>query len=119
MKDSRNKLIIYYEPEITEKNIEYVFQRLIFSITASFFYEGYKYSKEQFNAILDIVKKWLAIYVNTKNIAKINWNEFVFVRQQLFELDSKYINIDVFYAAECYEWILQLQVLLEKSQERK
>jgi len=118
MENKKNKLIIYYEPRLTNENIEYVFQRLIFSITAASFLENYKCSKEQFNKILDIIRKWLAIYINKKSISEIDMNEFIFVRQQLFELDSKYISTDGFYAAECYEWILQLQILLEKSNER-
>lgn len=118
MDKQKNKLVVYYEPNLTNENIEYVFQRLIFSITAATFFENYKYSKEQFNKILDIIRNWLAIYINTKSISKIDFNEFISIRQQLFELDSKYISCDGFYAAECYEWILQLQILLEKSKER-
>lgn len=115
MDNNKNKLIINYEPNLTEKNIEYVFQRLLFSIVSASGFELYTESMNEFDKILNIVKKWIVIYANTKDISKIDWNEFVLVRQQLFELDSRYISVDGFYAAECYEWILQLQVLLEKS----
>lgn len=118
MVEQKNKLINYYEPKLTNDNIEYVFQRLIFSIIASIVFENYTESKIKFENIFNIVKKWTYIYVNTKNLSKIDWNEFVLVRQQLFELDSKYMSVDEFYAAECYEWILQLQILLEKIRER-
>ena len=57
---------------------------------------------------------WIVNYANTKDLSLINWNEFIKVRQKLFELDSKYLPIDGCYADEAYEWSLKLQILLEK-----
>lgn len=108
-------LTITYESIPTRANINYVFQKLVTSIIASTGFDLYEESHQEFKQILNTVMKWIVDYVNTENLNSIDFNEFIIIRQQLFELDSKYLPIDGRYAEEAYEWALQLQVLLEKS----
>ncbi len=104
-----------YEPIPTKKNIEYAFQRLVTPIEFAIDFKPYEESKKEFEEILDTIKKWIIIYTNTNDLNQINWEQFIEIRQQLFELDSKYLPSDGFYAEDAYEWALQLQVLIEKS----
>ncbi len=111
---SKEKTIFEYEPNPIEKNIEFAFQKLIFSVTASANYNCYKETENEWKDILKIINKWLNIYVNTKNLSKINPKEFNIIQEKLFELDSKYLQESSLYAEDAYEWIIQLKILLEK-----
>lgn len=113
-KSKKRELDITYEPDPTKKNIDYMFQRLVTALIASTGFTLYEKSHVEFKAILEKVMNWIINYANTKDLSLINWNEFIEVRQKLFELDSKYLLKDGCYAEEAYEWTLQLQILLEK-----
>lgn len=110
----RGNYTFVYEPIPTEKNIEYIFQRLIFAVIEASNYEPYKTTRPEWEKILEIITKWLSIYINDKNLLEINWDEFLEIKEQLFQFDSKYLSADGLYAEEAYEWILQLEIILEK-----
>lgn len=110
----KRELSITYEPTPTKKNIDYMFQRLVTPLIASTGFNLYEESHGEFKAILEKVMTWIVNYANTEDLSLINWNEFIEIRQKLFELDSKYLPQDGCYAEEAYEWSLQLQILLEK-----
>lgn len=109
-----NKNTFNYDANPTNENITYVFERLITPIAVATNFTPYKKSWEQFENILKTVAKWMITYDTTKDLLQINFEEFIKVRQQLFDLDSKYLPEDGFYAEDAYEWILQLQILIEK-----
>lgn len=104
-----------YKPIPTEQNIEYAFERLLLPIVESANYGEYKESHDKYNSILLIIIKWISSYVNTKTLKNIELNEFYEIKQQLFELDNKYLSFNELYAEEAYEWILQLQIIIEKE----
>lgn len=110
----RKKYNFVYEPIPTNLNIEYIFQRLIFAVLESFNYEPYKSTKKEWKEVLVVVIKWLSIYINSKDLLKIDQNEFNSIKKQLFEFDSMYLSVEGLYAEEAYEWILQLEIILEK-----
>ena len=103
-----------YEPIPTINNVEYVFQRLLLSVIESTGFQPYEKSHDEYKKIAPIIIKWVIEYANTKDLLLINWDEFVYIRQQLFKLDSNNLSVDGLYSEEAYEWILQLQILLEK-----
>lgn len=103
-----------YEPVPTIKNVEYVFQRLLLSVIESTGFIPYEKSQDEYKKIAPIIIKWVIDYANTKDLLRIDWDEFIYIRQQLFELDSKNLSVEGLYAEEAYEWMLQLQILLEK-----
>ena len=103
-----------YKPVPTINNVEYVFQRLLLSVIESTGFQPYEKSHDEYKKIASIIIKWVIEYANTKDLLRINWDEFVYIRQQLFELDSNNLSVDGLYAEEAYEWMLQLQILLEK-----
>jgi hypothetical protein len=111
MKDNES----VYEPIYNTKNIEFVFQKLLFSLIESINFKEYIDSKEEFQEILEVINKWINNYVNNNEILEIDKNEFENVKKRLFELDNKYLNIDGLYAEECYDWILQLEILMMKN----
>lgn len=104
-----------YEPVYNTKNIDYAFQKLLFSLTESINFREYVESKNEFQEILEVINKWINNYVNNNERLEIDKNEFENVKKRLFELDNKYLNIDGLYAEECYEWILQLEILMMKN----
>ncbi len=113
--DRGDVLTITYEAFPTKENINYAFQKLVTPIIAATGYKPYQESQQDFKQILDTVTDWIILYANTNDLSKINWDEFINIRQRLFDLDSKYLPLDGCYAEEAYEWAIQLQVLLEKS----
>ena len=117
--DNESALTITYESNPTEKNIDYAFQRLLFPVIAGTGFEPYKESRQEFTQILNTIMNWVVIYANSKDLTQIKWDEFIEIRQQLFDLDSKYLPAAGYYAEDAYEWALQFQVLLEKKIKEK
>lgn len=110
----RKNYTFVYEPVPTEKNIEYIFQRLIFAVIGASNYEPYKSTQSKWKEILKIIEEWLSIYINSKKLLEINLDEFKKIKQQLFEFDNEYLSTEGLYAEDAYEWILQLEIILEK-----
>ena len=109
-KNQRKVLYSIYESIPSEENINYAFEKLIMPLTASTGYKYYEDVHNDFQEILKIVSNWLIIYVNTLNLNNINIEEFNDVKTKLFELYEK--NLGGYYIQDAYEWILQLELLI-------
>jgi len=103
-----------YEPNPTDENITYAFEQIITPIAIATNFIPYKKSWKHFEEILKKVTKWAIIYDTTKDLLKVDFEEFINIRQQLFELDSEFLPEDGLYVEKAYEWVLQLQILIEK-----
>lgn len=115
MKGNSKELHITYRSIPTYENVSYAFERLIIPITIATSFEPYRDSWEQFNIVLDIVKKWVIIYDTTKDLTKIDVNEIKKVDSILYELDGKYLSTEGLYAENAYIWFGQIQVLIKKA----
>jgi len=98
-----------------KKNIEVVFQKLIFSLASASGYKEYEKSHQDLKHILDVVINWIIIYSNTKDLNQINKRVIINIKQRLFELDGEYLLKDEWYIQQAYEWLLQLELLIEKN----
>ncbi len=110
----KNKYIFTYEPLPTEKNIEYALQRLLLALVESANYDEYSDSQNEYKMIIDRVINWIKIYVNEKDFKRINIKEVLEIRDQLYDLDNKYLSKNGLYAEDSYERILQFQIIVEK-----
>ncbi len=109
-----NEFIIKYTASATKENINYVFERLITPLAIATAFEPYKESWSSFENVLKIVTSWAIVYDQTKDLSKINLNEFKHVDDVLYHLDDKYLNKDGLYAEEAYEWLIQLSIIIKK-----
>lgn len=110
-----SELNITYNAIPNKENIYYAFQRLISSLAISTIFEPYKESHEEFNEILKVVCNWAIDYDKNYDLTRISLDEVKNVSDMLFELDNKYLSKEGLYVEDAYEWILQIEILLEKS----
>lgn len=115
MEVNSKELHITYSAIPTYENVSYAFERLITPITIATSFEPYKDSWEQFNIVLDIIKKWVIIYDKTKDLTKIDVDEIKEVECILYDLDGKYLSTEGLYAENAYIWLGQIQVLIKKA----
>jgi len=101
------------------EKVDYTFQRLITSIAIASIYEPYKDSQKEFKEVLNIIIKWNINYDKTKDLSVIKLDEFKSVDKILYELDGKYLDSEGLYAEEAYEWILQLEILIQQFLKEK
>lgn len=102
-----------YETTPTEENIYYMFQRFVLPIIISTQYTPYQEYWDDYEKLLSIVRKWIGIYFNTKDLTKIdNIKEFDEVEtiilnlmDNCFILNSKYIEeIDIWHGEFLELW---------------
>lgn len=102
-----------YETKPTEKNIYYMFERLVLPIIISTQYTPYKEYWNDYEKLLSIIKKWIGTYYNTKDLTKIdNIKEFDEVEtiildlmDSCFMINSKYIEeIDIWHGEFLQMW---------------
>lgn len=114
-----------YETTPTEENIYYMFQRFVLPIIISTQYTPYQEYWDDYEKLLSIVRKWIGIYFNTKDLTKIdNIKEFDEVEtiilnlmDNCFILNSKYIEeIDIWHGEFLELW---KEACLMKKGEKK
>lgn len=110
-----SNLLINYKCEFDDKQIKYMFQRLITSLATSFNYSLYKEDNEIINKILKNVCTWYINYLKMKTLKFIDEEDLNKNIDILYDLDGKYLSVDGIFIEESYEWILQLKNIMKKE----
>jgi len=110
-----SNLLINYKCEFDDKQIKYMFQRLITSLATSYNYILYKEDNEIINKILKNVCNWYISYLKTKTLKFIDEEDLNKNIDILYDLDGKYLSVDGIFIEESYEWILQLKNIMKKE----
>ncbi len=115
-----DKYTVTYELKPEFKNINYIFERLTLSIVISTEYEPYKKYYKEFDKMFLILKKWINIYYNIKDITKINdlksFDEFENILSYLME---KCLQIDTRYIEEISIWYNEFLLIWKMANEMK
>lgn len=108
-----------YNSSLTERDINCAFANVFMYLLEAVNFAPYKESKQQFDNVLQKVKKWYKSYCTFESLSFIDADELNNVDDILYELDGKYLTEDGLSAEMLYEWFIQLCVLIEKSKERR
>lgn len=108
-------LLINYKCEFDDKQIKYMFQRLITSLATSYNYSLYREDNETINKILKTVCTWYINYQKAKTLKFIDEEDLNKNIDILYDLDGKYLSVDGIFIEESYEWILQLKNIMKKE----
>ena len=115
-----DKYNVTYELKPEFKNINYIFERLTLVIVISTEYEPYKKYYKEFDKMFLILKKWINIYYNRKDITKINdlksFDEFENILSYLME---KCLQIDTRYIEEINIWYNEFLLVWKMANEMK
>lgn len=115
-----DKYTVTYELKPEFKNINYIFERLTIVIVISTEYEPYKKYYKEFDKMFLILKKWINIYYNIKDITKINdfksFDEFEDIISYLME---KCLQIDTRYIEEISIWYNEFLLIWKMANEMK
>ena len=106
-----NKTVFEYEPLNSPKNIDIIFQKIVYNLIECISFEEYSESKKKFEEILVKVRQWIADYVNNFEVLNINSDELENVRKDIEDLDNYYIMHNGLYVEDLYEWMIQLCVV--------
>ena len=89
----------------TEKNISFIFGDLLFNLIGAISFEPYKAYKKDYEEILQKVKGWIYIYVNTKILENIDLKEMDEVFDKVLTLKD-----ELFLGDEWFQEIIQQDV---------
>lgn len=98
------KLMITYETIPTEKNIDYMFQRLVSAIVISRQYKPYQNYWQDYQKLLDIITEWIGVYYNNHDLTKIYVNQINEVDSLITDLKFDCLGIDTRYIEEIDIW---------------
>ncbi len=113
---NNNQYTFTYENEPNDKNIYYVFQRLILPTIISSQYKPYKKYWEDYKRLLSIFTKWIGIYYNNGNSLKlINEDDFKETDSLITDLKFNCLEIETEYIEEIDIWYNEFLELWKKS----
>lgn len=104
MKDGKH--IDVYQTKLEKKNIDHMFEELALATITSKKYEKYIDYQSELNSLYQIIKKWVFIYYNNKNLAMIKKEELEQfnailkkIKVELSKIDASKINkIELWYS---------------------
>lgn len=108
-----------YETKPTRDNIYYMFQRLILPIVISMQYEPYKKYWQEFNCLFIIVKNWIKIYFNEKDLTKINAKEIADADDLIVDLKFACLEIDTEFIEEIDIWYDEFLSIFNKAKKEE
>lgn len=103
-----------YNPEPTEANIYYMFQRLVTPIIISTSFEPYRKCWNDYEKMLNIVRNWIGIYYNTNKLIKIDNESLEEFEDLVTELKFQCLGINTVFIEEIDIWYSELLNLLDK-----
>ena len=106
---------IEYNTEYNDKQIKYLFQRLITALCLSSYYNLYEEDHSSIEEILYNACKWFETYLKEKTLKFVNESQLAKYEDILYELDGKYLSVDGLFIEEAYEWILQFKNMIKKE----
>ncbi len=110
-----NKYTFTYENEPTDKNIYYMFQRLILPTIISTQYKPYKEYWEDYKKLLSLFTNWVNIYYNDNNLKLINEQDFNIAEDLITDLKFNCLKIETSYIEEIDIWYGEFLELWGKS----
>ncbi len=106
---------IEYNTEYNDKQIKYLFQRLITALCLSSHYNLYEEDHSSIEEILCNACNWFETYLKEQTFKFVNESQLAKYEDILYELDGKYLSVDGIFIEESYEWILQLKNMIKKE----
>ena len=113
---NNNQYTFTYENEPNDKNIYYMFQRLILPTIISSKYKPYKKYWEDYNRLLSIFTKWIGIYYNGNSLKLINKDDFRETDSLITDLKFNCLEIETEYIEEIDIWYNEFLELWKKSE---
>ncbi len=112
---NNNQYTFTYENEPTDKNIYYMFQRLILPTIISTQYKPYEKYWEDYKQLLSLFTKWISIYYNDNNLSLIKVDDINIADSLITDLKFNCLEIDTQYIEEVDIWYNEFLELWEKS----
>lgn len=104
-----------YDSKPTDENIYYMFQRLTIPIIIATTYEPYKKYWNDYERLLNIVRKWISIYYNTTDLTKVNDDSLEEFDSLITDLKFSCLEINTLYIEEIDIWHGEFLHLLNES----
>jgi len=106
---------IEYNTEYNDKQIKYLFQRLITAVCLANHYDLYEEDHSPIEEILSVICSWFNKYLKEKSLKFIEESQIDKYEDVLYELDGKYLSVDGLFIEDAYEWLLQLKNMIKKE----
>ncbi len=112
---SERKLIIEYDANYNDREINYMFQRLITPLAIGSKFEPYKEDHSLITETLNQIIEWAISYEDERTLSFIDNTTLKKYSDILYDLDGKYLSTKGIYMEDAYIWIEQLEVLAREE----
>lgn len=104
-----------YDTIPNEHNIDYMFQRLLLPVDISLGYKPYEKHWSDFEKIYQLVKGWINVYYETKDLTKIDTKDYKEFDSLITDVKFTCLDIDPTYVEEIDIWHNEFLILSRKA----